>query len=115
MLVLVLPACRSAGKKGSGQDGYNQMIRSQQQSLAIEQMQQPAVYFHGPLQKPIVPWRENLSLAEALLEAGYTSPFSPHSIRVMRQGRTYNIDVQRMLRGTDNPALLPGDVVEVAR
>jgi len=113
-LGLVMAGCKSS-QKGAGRDGYNQLIRSQQQALAIDQMGAPAVYFVGPVQQPVVLWREDLSLAEALLEAGYKSQFSPHAIRVTRQRRTYNVDVQRLLRGTENPALEPGDRIEVIR
>lgn len=96
-------------------DGYNALIRSQQEALALQQLQEPVIHVHGPVQKPVVAWRENLTLAETLLEAGYRHALSPRAIRVTRQGRVYNIDVRRLLRGTENPVLEPGDVVEVVR
>jgi len=105
--------CKST--KRPGIEGYNALIRQQQEALAVEQLKQPTIYFRGNVQKPIVPWRENLTLAEGLLEAGYSSPFSPHSLKVTREGHSYPIDVRRLLRGTDNPVLEPGDVVEVYR
>ena len=106
--------CR-APKKRPGIEGYNALIRAQQEALAVDQLKQPSVYVHGPVQKHVVPWREDLTLAEALLEAGYTQVFSPHAIRVSRQGKLHNIDVRRLLRGTENPVLEQGDVVEVIR
>lgn len=105
----------SAKKKRSGMEQYNSLIRAQQESMAVQQAKQPVVFVHGSVQRPIVAWRENLTLAETLLEAGYTSPLSPRAIRVTRQGRVYTVDVRRLLRGTDNPVLEPGDVVDVVR
>ncbi len=110
-----LVGCKSVQMKRPGIEGYNELIRHQQEALALEEAKQPTIYFRGAVQKPVVAWREDLTLAEGLLEAGYASTFSPHAIRVTRAGRSYNIDVQRLLRGTDNPVLLPGDVVEVFR
>lgn len=113
--LVVLGCVGCSSKKGLGRDGYNQLVRSQQQAIQIEQMQHPAVYVRGPVQKPIVAWREGLTLAEALLDAGYTQTLSPRAIRVTRAGRVYPIDVRRLLRGTENPVLEPGDQIEVVR
>jgi hypothetical protein len=115
-LILLLIGCGGgAQKKRSGADGYHELIRSQQQALALEQLNQPVVHIRGQVQNPVVPWRESLTLADALLEAVYTPPLSPRAIRVHRTGQPYNIDVRRLLRGTENPILEPGDVIEVIR
>ena len=113
-LVLSL-ASGCAAKKRHGMEGYNSLVRAQQEALTLQLQGQPAVYFRGPVQHPVVLWRENLTLAEALLEAGYVDKFSPHAIRVSRRAEIYNVNVQRLLRGNDNPLLEPGDVVEVTR
>jgi hypothetical protein len=112
---LLALAAGCATKKRHGMEGYNSMVRAQQEALTLQLQGQPAVYFRGPVQRPAVIWRENLTLAEALLEAGYTSKFTPHAIRISRLAETYNVNVQRLLRGSDNPLLEPNDVVEVIR
>lgn len=114
-LIALTGGCKSTKKKRSGMEGYNELIRQQQQAMAVEQMQHPSVYFRGAVQRQVVSWRENLTLAEAILEAGYTNPLSPRSIRVTRGGRVYTIDIRRLMRGTENPPLEPGDLVEVTR
>ncbi len=114
-LIALAGGCKSAKKKRSGMEGYNDLIRQQQQAMAVEQMQHPSVYFRGAVQRQVVSWRENLTLAEAILEAGYSNPLSPRSIRVTRGGRVYTIDIRRLMRGTENPPLEPGDLVEVIR
>jgi hypothetical protein len=118
VLLLSLLMAMGAGcstKKHHGMEGYNSLIRAQQEALTLQLQGQPAVYFRGPVQRPAVVWRENLTLAEALLEAGYAEKFSPHAIRISRQAQIYNVNVQRLLRGSDNPLLEPNDVVEVIR
>jgi len=112
-MLALASGCKS--DKRPGVEGYHQLLRSQQQALAIEQMKHPAVYVRGEVQNHVVPWREELTLAEALLEAGYKNALSPRSIRVHREGRAYNVDVRRLLRGTENPLLEPGDTIEVSR
>jgi protein involved in polysaccharide export with SLBB domain len=96
-------------------EGYHGLIRAQQDALALQMQNAPAVYFRGAVQRPAIPWSDSLTLAQGLLDAGYTGNLSPRTIRVMRQGRTYTIDVRKLLRGTENPLLEPGDLVEVVR
>ena len=115
LVIVFLSGCESAQKKRPGVEGYNELIRSQQQALAIEQLKAPAVYFRGPFRNPVVAWRENLTLTEAMVEAVYLHTLSPRVLRLHRQGRLYNLDVQRLLRGTENPLLEPSDVIEVVR
>ena len=108
-------AAGCARKKTHGMEGYNSLVRAQQEALTAQLQGQPAVYFRGPVQHPVILWRENLTLAEAILEAGYVNKFTPHAIRIGRQAQIYNVNVQRLLRGTDNPVLEPNDLVEVIR
>jgi hypothetical protein len=115
LALMTILGCKSPAKKRPGVEGYHELLRAQQQALALEQSQMPTVHFRGSVQNPLVPWREELTLAEALLDAQYTLPLAPRAIRVHRQGRTYPVDVRRLLRGTENPLLEPGDVIEVVK
>lgn len=81
----------------------------QQQS----QQQGPSVSVRGEFKLPTVPWREGLTLAEALAAAEYTGWMTPREIIVTRQGQPTSIDPNQMLRGFDNPTLEAGDMVEV--
>lgn len=63
----------------------------------------------------MVPWTEDLTLAAALIAAEYQGSWDPHSIFILRMGQTYRVNPKRLLSGTENPALEPGDIVEVRR
>ncbi len=71
------------------------------------------VHFRGEVRKFAVPWTEELTLSQGLLAAEYTGIWDPHTILVIRNGQTFKINPKRLLSGQDDPALEPGDVVEV--
>jgi hypothetical protein len=75
--------------------------------------QQPAVWFRGDVRNTRVPWSEGLTLAQALAAAQYTWTWDPRTITVTRNGQAYAVNPRQLLRGTDDPVLEPGDVVEV--
>ena len=112
--VLATAGCASSSKaKVREQEAF---LRGQQQAIAAQQQaQQPAVWFHGLIRHPRVPWTENMTLAQALVAAEYTGTLDPASIKVIRQGQTYRIDPKRLLRGLEDPPLEPGDIVEITR
>lgn len=70
------------------------------------------VFIRGPVQQPTVRWREGLTLAQALVEAVYTSPNEPRAINLTRQGRIMTINPADLLRGID-PPLEAGDLIEL--
>jgi hypothetical protein len=85
------------------------------QADAPGQTQQAVVYFRGFVRKSFVPWIEDLTLAKAILQAEYTGQWDPHLITITRQGRVFHVNPKRLLSGLDDPALEPGDIVEVQR
>ena len=107
----------TAGCAGKAKQREKEAFRKgQQQALEAQQLaQEPAVWFRGMVRHPRVPWRENLTLAQALVAAEYTGALDPTRINVVRQGQTYRVDPKRLLRGAEDPVLEPGDIVEVAR
>ncbi len=76
---------------------------------------EPAVWFRGDVRNPRVPWRDGLTLAQALAEAQFTHDWNPRLIAVTRGGQVYPVNSRRLMRGQDNPELEPGDIVEVRR
>ena len=85
----------------------------ERQVQALTEQQQPAVFFKGDIRYPRVPWKEGLTLAEALATAQYTWNWDPHYITVTREGEVHPVNPRQLLRGQDNPVLEPGDVIEV--
>jgi len=111
-VVLAIAGCTGTAKQREAEA----FRRGQQQALDAQKLEQePAVWFRGMVRHPRVPWRENLTLAQALVAAEYTGALDPTRINVIRQGQTYRVDPKRLLRGAEDPLLEPGDVVEIAR
>ena len=81
----------------------------------LQVIQNNVIYFTGDVRMNAILWREGITLAEGLLQAHYTGYNDPFSIIVTRNGVGYKIDVRALLRGEDNPALEPGDRINVRR
>lgn len=92
-----------------------QAFQEGREKAVAEQLleQQPYVVFRGDVQNPRVPWREGLTLAEALLAAHYTWSWDPHVITLTRDGQVYSINPRHFLRGSENPELQTGDLIDV--
>ena len=75
----------------------------------------PSVSFRGDVKKSSVPWTEDLTLTKALMAAEYSGLWDPHTITITRHGQTYRVNPRRLLSGAEDPALEPGDIVEVRR
>jgi len=90
-------------------------LKGQQEILtAQQQAQQPMVLFRGLIRQPRVPWSEGLTLTQGILAADYNGSGNPGSIRIIRQGRVYPIDMKLLLRGQDDPLLEIGDIVVIS-
>jgi hypothetical protein len=92
------------------------------QSHAIEQMRAQGsgaerihpvgnVTFIGPVDDPIQEWTPDLSLAQAILNAGYHSNIDPAVIIIQRSTEVIEITPARLLGGDHFP-LRPGDVIQ---
>ena len=64
----------------------------------------------GPVKTPSLPWTEGLTLAKAIVNAGYQSLTDPRQIMIVRNGQAVPVDPKSLLAGQDVP-LLPGDMV----
>jgi len=72
------------------------------------------VTFIGPVQFPTVQWTHDLTLAKAIIAAGYNGPVEPSQIMIVRNGQAVPVDPKRLLTGEDIP-LLSGDLVQIAQ
>ncbi len=84
-----------------------------QQPGAVTPQQGAYVTVRGQVRNPVIPWTEGLTLAQALVQADYIGFGDPREIMVVRQGVTYRVDPQRLLKGLGNGPLLPGDIVDI--
>jgi hypothetical protein len=97
------------------QDAFMRMQQSRQdpnsqlpQSPEVTQI----VRIEGSVRNPVLPWRLNLTLAQAILDAGYNGTTDPTEILIVRNGRAMRLDVAQFLAGQD-VSLLPGDVIRI--
>lgn len=84
-----------------------------QQAAPAPPVQPSGVTVVGPVRHRFVPWREGLTLQEAIYEAVYTGFRDPRLIRLIRGAEWVDIHPNDLLRGTVNPEVEPGDVIEL--
>ena len=87
------------------------------QQQAMQRMQQaqvrgPIVTVLGQVRETIVPWTADLTLAKAIVVAGYYGAGDPAEIVITREGQQIPIDPKTLLSGQDVP-LQPRDVIEL--
>jgi hypothetical protein len=70
------------------------------------------VTIYGDVQNPIVPWTPGLTLAAAILAAGYPDNANPTTISIVRNGIPTAVDPKALLSGADVP-LQPGDLINI--
>lgn len=79
------------------------------------QDQQPTVLVRGEVRRPVVPWTEDLTLSRAIIAADYYARLAPMSIYITRNGKSRYVSPRRLLSGTEDPQLEPGDLVELRK
>jgi hypothetical protein len=117
-LVVMALVCISAGcvtKSKAKAEARAAFMAGQQQ--AMMQMAQPhpaVVTFIGPVRNPTVPWSQGLTLAKAIVDAGYQAPSDPQHIMIVRNGQAIPVDPKQLLQGEDIP-LVAGDLVQIGQ
>jgi protein involved in polysaccharide export with SLBB domain len=89
----------------------NGLQQAAQAQVRAQEAQGPVIFVQGPVQNPIVPWREDMTLSQAIVDANYTAFMNPRVVRVVRGGQ-----VAGELKGIDllrhqDMDLQPGDTV----
>jgi hypothetical protein len=92
------------------QEAYKQM--QQQQPRQAPAAAPSTVTMSGNVRTPSVPWTQDLTVAKAILSAGYTGTDNPKEIIIIRDGNAIQVDIEKLLNGADTP-LLPGDTVQI--
>ena len=113
---LFLVSCVSKAKaKADAQAAFlagqqQAMVRMQQQQL--QQARGAVVSIVGPVSNPNIAWTQDLTVAKAILAAGYTGNGDPSHIFIIRNGQAIQLDPKQLMSGED-PPLQPGDVVQL--
>jgi hypothetical protein len=84
----------------------------EQATMRMQQTQTPSVTVQGTVRNPLIPWTEDLTVAKAIVAAGYFGRRDPAEILVVRKGQAFRVDPKQLLNGTD-PPLQAGDIMEI--
>jgi hypothetical protein len=87
------------------------MAGQQSAMVRMSQPQKPVVTFIGQVQIPSLPWTADLTLARAIIAAGYIGK-DPKQILIVRGGQAVPVDPKQLLNGEDIP-LQSGDLVQI--
>jgi hypothetical protein len=115
ILVPTLSGCVSKSKANA--QARAAFVAGQQEAMARMTQQQPNkpfVTFIGPVKTPTIAWTQDLTLARAILAAGYLGPGEPSQIMIVRNTQAIPIDPKRLLSGEDIP-LASGDLVQISQ
>jgi hypothetical protein len=111
MLALAVAGCASKSKKDA--KARAAFLAGQQQAVArMYDLDRTGIRILGPVQNPLIAWKENLTLAETIVAAGYVGARDPREIIIIREGQPIRVDPGLLLHGEDVP-LQPSDIVEV--
>ena len=107
---VALAGCVS--KKAAQREAQSSFLAGQQQGAS---QQTPVVLVRGEVRRPVIPFREGMTLAEAVADSDYHGLREPRTLVLTRQGSSVVINVRQLLQGRDNIELQPGDVIELRR
>jgi len=101
--------------KAKAREQAKQAFMAGQQSamMRMSQPQKPVVTFIGQVQTPSIAWTEGLTLARAIVNAGYMGK-DPKQILIVRGGQAVPVDPKQLLNGEDVP-LQSGDLIQIVQ
>jgi len=77
-----------------------------------QQLRNPSVTLIGAFRNRTVPWTQDLTVAKAILAAGYLGKEDPAEILLVRNGQATSIDPKLLLNGHDLP-LEAADILQI--
>lgn len=102
----------------SKQAARRSYLEGVQRGAAAEQARQnqpPSVTVLGDVRQNVIAWSDGLTLAQAITTAQHARRQSPRAIVLRRGDETIRITPEHLFQGGEDPALLPGDVIELIR
>jgi hypothetical protein len=109
--LLLVPGCESKGR--ARREAAAAFTQGQRQGFLSAEQARKAVFVRGMVRNPIVAWHPGMTLSQAILAADYTGRQDPRSVVVTRNGVPRYVDVGRLLRGTEDGEVVPGDLIEL--
>ena len=111
LLVAGVILCGCVSKSKSDLRVAQAYMAGQRQAGGLNQSHTISVL--GDVTNHTVEWVEDITLAKALVAADYKGIRNPREIWVRRKGQRYPISVKALLSGKEDPALEPGDIIEI--
>jgi hypothetical protein len=112
LVLLVLAASGCTTKTNAKAQARTAFLLGQQQAIA-QQQQGPIVNVLGQVKNRTVQWTEELTLTKALVAAEYQGFSDPRVIIILRNGQQFQVNVKQLLKGKEDPALEPGDTIQI--
>ena len=94
--------------------GRQHAMLAQAEKRESADSEEPTVTFSGDVDNRSIPWREGLSLANAIVEAGHNSRRNPRKILIHRRELVFEVPAWRLLQG-DDFLIEAGDHIELRR
>jgi hypothetical protein len=82
-------------------------------TMPADDMAPRSIIVRGNVKYPVIPWTQDMTVAKAILEADYLSARDPLTIIIRRHGDRIFVSPTRLMHGTTNPWLEPGDILEI--
>lgn len=86
--------------------------RMEQRSHQQSEADATSITFSGAAKSAAIPWREELSLSQAIVEAGHSGRRNPRAVFVHRGSDVFQVPAWRLLHGEDFQ-IEPGDHIEI--
>ena len=94
--------------------GRQHAMLAQAEKRESADSEEATVTFSGSVDNRSIPWREGLSLANAIVEAGHNSRRNPRKIFIHRRELVFEVPAWRLLQG-DDFLIEAGDHIELRR
>jgi len=110
-----LGCCSGCISKGKAEaQSKAAFLAGQQQAMQNlqQQLRNPTVTLVGAFRNRTVPWTQDLTLAKAIVEAGYLGKEDPTEIFLVRNGQATRVDPKLLLNGQDMP-LEAADIIQI--
>jgi protein involved in polysaccharide export with SLBB domain len=111
LLAIVVTGCITKAKANA--QARAAFLAGQEQALRrVQQARDVTVTVVGQVRNPVVQWTSDLTVAKAIVAAGYYGAADPAEIVILRNDEELRVDPKQLLAGEDVP-LESGDVLRI--
>lgn len=114
LAAMLISGCTTKAK--ARQQAQQAYLSGQRQAAAVGVPKAPegnVVRVLGNVAKHDIEWTEDLTVARALVEAHYQGQRDPWAIFIVRGGQRNPVNLRRLLNGSLDPVVQPGDIIEI--